>query len=547
MAAVAIRASERMPGGSLVRFTPQQQLILILLGCVYILVIIFTGLAGRRHSNSSETFLHTDRKLPPWVTNIAFLTANCSALEIIGIIAISAKYGILAVHFYWIGAIPAILLLILIVLPIYAQSKVKSVPQYMELRFNAPTRMLSAVLFGIMMIFIAGITLSAMALMVQLSVGLGYGYSVFIFGVCAAAFVAAGGLSAIIFSEIIQFFLVLCVLVPLTALALREFHGWARLSASLPFGMAHAWKGLPLVDRAAVPMDALGMVLGLGVVLGGGYWCTDFMLVQRALVAKDDRSMLQTPIFAVVGKLLLPILLVVPGLAAVKLFGSKLNGSFDLALPMLMQRYFTNWMPPFGICALMASLFSGLCGNVSACNTAWIHDIYRPYLMKGKSDNHYLLVGRVSTVAAIGMATLAALLALHFNALMDYVQLVLAVFNAPLLALVLFGMLTRWATPWAGFAGLVAGTIAGAAHNIAGRIGLLHYGSSMSANFYGAIVAFAASSIVIVAASLATRSAEDANLVKTVFDWGRSRNSATVIAAAAAIAVAAIAANVYVW
>jgi solute:Na+ symporter, SSS family len=545
MAAVAIRASERMPGDSLVQFTPEQQLILILLGCAYILVIIFTGLAGRRHSNSGETFLHTDRKLPSWVTNIAFLTANCSALEIIGIIAISAKYGILAVHFYWIGAIPAILILMLVVMPIYARSKVKSVPQYMEQRYNASTRMLSAALFGIMMVFIAGITLSAMALLVQLSVGLSYGYSIAIFAVFASSFVTAGGLSAIIFSEIIQFSLVLCVLVPLTALSLREFHGWGGLSTALPFGMVHAWKGLALVDRAAVPMDALGMVLGLGVVLSGGYWCTDFMLIQRALVAKDDKSMVQTPIFAVVGKLLLPIVLVVPGLAAVKLFGSKLNGSFDLALPMLMQRYFTSWMPPFGICALMASLFSGLCGNVSACNTAWIHDIYRPYLVKGRPDRHYLLVARASTVAAIGMAVLAALLALHFNALMDYIQLVLAVFNAPLLALMLFGMFTRWATPWAGLSGLLAGTIAGAAHNIAGRIGLLHYGSGMSANFYGAIVAFTTASLLISVVSLFTKKSEPTGLADTVFDRNKSQNSSGMIGVAVAIALVTIAVNVY--
>jgi len=416
----------------------------------------------------------------------------------------------------------------------------------MERRFNAQTRMLSAALFGMMMVFIAGITLSAIALLVQLSVGIGYGYTIAIFAVCAASFVAAGGLSAIIFSEIIQFSLVLCVLVPITALVLLEFHGWNGLAATLPFGMVHAWKGLALVDRAAVPMDSLGMVLGLGVVLGGGYWCTDFMLIQRALVAKDDKSKLQTPIFAAVGKLLLPLVLVIPGLAAATLFGAKLHGSFDLALPMLMQRYFTSWMPPFGICALLASLFSGLCGHVSACNTAWIHDIYRPYLVTGRPDRHYLLVGRASTVTVVALATLAALLALHFNALMDYIQLVLAVFNAPLLALVLFGMFTRWATPWAGFAGLLAGTIAGAVHNIAGRLGLLHYGSSMSANFYGAIVAFVTASVVIAATSPFTRRSERACLVDTVFDRTWYRTSRIVVGVAVGIALATIAANLYV-
>ncbi len=462
------------------------------------------GYVSRRSSGTSAQFLHAGRMLPTAVTSIAFLAANCGALEIVGIVAASAKYGALALHFYWIGAIPAMVFLALFMMPIYAQSRALTVPEFLRLRYDERTQILNAVSLAVMMGFISGISLYAIASVMRVFLGWNFPETVALTTVVIFGYVALGGLKATIYNEILQVGITVAGLIPLSYLVLRQFHGIDGLRNSLPGGIRHMWTTMPLADRAGAPMDVVGVVAGLGFVLSFGYWCTDFMLIQRAMAAREIRGSINTPLFAAIAKLVFPLLVVVPGLAASQVLAGRAR-SFDEALPAMMLHYYRPALLGVGFAAILASLMSAQAGNISAMSTIWTHDLYRTHMVRSKSDAHYVTVGRLATVGATCFSIAAAYIAFRYSTLMDYLQLVFSLFNAPLFATLLLGMFTTWATPDAGFWGMAIGMTISIAHNFAFRFHLLHYGSQMSANFYGAVLGFASCLAATMMLSLHTR------------------------------------------
>ncbi len=484
----------------------------------YFFVILFVGYRLRKTMVTSSQFFLAGRSLPVLLTGIAFVAANCGALEIMGMVSTSAKYGLRAVHLYWVGAIPAMLFLALFMMPIYYRSKVRSVPEFLKLRYDEPTRVFNAVSFAVMMILVSGIGLYAMAVILRSLLGWGFTTSVLVAAVVVLFYVAFGGLTATIYNEVLQFALIVVGFAPMAWYSLRELGGWHGLAARLTPDLGHAWRGMALADPGTVTMDGVGAVIGLGFVLSFGYWCTDFLLIQRGLAAKDVTAAAETPLVGSVAKLFFPALVVLPGLAAVALFPKELTERYDLALPALMTRYYSHGLLGLGVTAMLASFMSGMAGNITAFNTVWTYDIYQSYLVRNRSDRHYLAVGRAATIAATALSICTAYIVLGFNSLMDYVQLLFSFFNAPLFATFLLGMFTRWATPRGGLAGLIAGTLASFGHYLAYHFHVIRYGSDMTANFYGAICGWTACFAVTAITSLFTQKKSAGELDGLVYD-----------------------------
>lgn len=478
----------------------------------------------RRHSDTSVKYLHARGALPTAVTALAFLAANCGALEIVGMVATSAKYGALALHFYWIGAIPAMVFLALFMMPIYLRSGAMTVPDFIRMRYNNATHVLSALLLSIMMVLIAGISLYAISSMLHLFFGWSFSWVALAAASVVVCYAFTGGLRATIYNEIFQLGLTVAGLLPLTYALYREFHGVGNMLSQWPAARTHIWTTMPWMQHTTAAMDVFGVVFGLGFVLSFGYWCTDFLLIQRALSARSAEGAIQTPLLAAIPKLAFPWLVVFPGMAAAIFLNKSPHPQYDYALPLLMQHYYAYALIGLGVSAILASLMSGLAGNVTAFSTLWSHDIYKIHLRPGRSDAHYLSVGRgfIALAACLSIAT--AYIVLLYNNLMDYLQLVFSLFNAPLFALFLLGMFTTWATPTAGFWGLLCGVMVASAHNLAFRSGVINYGSQMLGDFYGAIYGWMATAGVVVLMSPFTqrKSAEDLGGI-TYFTQGGKR------------------------
>ncbi len=488
----------------------------------YFLTILLVGYGLRKRMVSTTEFFLAGRRLPVLVTGIAFVAANCGALEIMGMISTSAKYGAQASHFYWLGAIPAMLFLALFMMPIYYRSRVRSVPEFLKLRFGESTRAFNAISFAIMMVLVSGISLYAMAIILHSLLGWSFSTGVLVGAAVVLFYVSFGGLTATIYNEVLQFVLIVLGIAPLAYFSLREFHGWSGLAARLAIGMRHTWKGMPVADPAGTTtMDGIGVVIGLGFVLSFGYWCTDFLLIQRGLAARNVTAAMETPLVGACVKLFFPALVVLPGLVAVVVFPGELASRYDLALPALMTRYYSHGLLGLGVTAMLASFMSGMAGNVTAFNTVWTYDIYQSHFARNRPDAHYLKVGRISTIAATLLSVGTAYIALGFNNLMDYVQLLFSFFNAPLFATFLLGMFTTWATPRGGIGGLATGTLAALSHYLAFRAGWLRYGSDMTANFYGAICGWTTCFIVTIIVSLFTNRKPASELAGLVYEAGR--------------------------
>lgn len=470
----------------------------------YLVGTLIIGYLLRRGSGTASQFLHARHTLPTAITSLAFLAANCGALEIVGIVAASAKYGALALHFYWIGAVPAMIFVALFVMPIYAQSGAMTIPEFLRLRYNEPTQVLNAVSMGIMMGFISGISLYAAFCILHVFLGWSFLETVGLISPIVFCYILLGGLKATIYNEILQLTVTVAGLAPLVYLTLRQFHGIHGLIASLPPSMAHVWSGLPLAAPKIATMDVVGVVFGLGFILSFGYWCTDFVLLQRALASRTMQGSINTPLIAASFKIVFPLLVVVPGLAASLLIERQFTGSFDYTLPSMMLRYYGPGILGLGIAAILASLMSGLAANISALSTLWTHDLYKTYLRPDRPDGHYVLAGRLATAIASLFSIMTAYIAFRYNSLMDYLQLLFSLFNAPLFATFLLGVFTTWATPRAGFWGLICGIFAAIAHNFAVHFHLLQYGSEMTANFYGAIYGWSVCMLATIAISIFT-------------------------------------------
>jgi len=500
----------------------------IVIIAMYVVCVLGIGFVLRRRVHDSTDFFLAGRSIPAWTAGLAFLSANLGAQEMIGMAASGAKYGILTSHFYWVGAIPAMVFVGVFMMPFYYGSRARSVPEYLKLRFDEKTRGFNAITFAVMTVFSSGISMYAMGALLSLLLGWDINVSIVASALVVLCYIALGGLTSAIYNEVLQFFLIVFGFAPLVYLGLREVGGWSGLAARVPSTFVHAWANLG--DPAANPMGVewFGLVMGLGFVLSFGYWCTDFLVVQRAMAADSMNAARLTPLIAAVPKMMFPFLVIVPGIIALALSASAApggatllplapNGTYDynMALPHLMSRYYPAGLLGLGLTGLLASFMSGMAGNVTAFNTVWTYDIYQAYLQPRATDAHYLWMGRMTTVVGIVISVLTAYAAMRFNNIMDMLQLVFSFVNAPLFATFLLGMFWSRATGHGAFTGLLCGTLAAALHYeltvVAGttplvpKLVVVHtYPSDMAQNFWGAIWAWTTCFSVTAAVSLAT-------------------------------------------
>lgn len=547
---------------------------------VYLLFVLGIGFVLKRHIRNSTDFFLAGRALPAWVCGLAFLSANLGAQEVIGMAASGAKYGIATSHFYWIGAIPAMAFVGIFMMPFYYGSRARSVPEYLRLRFDEKTRALNAISFATMTVFSSGISMYAMAKLIQalhildrpLAVlgwpqSMTFHVSVVLSALVVLAYILLGGLTSAIYNEVLQFFLIVAGFLPLALLGLKDVGGWAGLRRQLPLAYSHSWQGMGSAHTNPMGVDAFALVMGLGFVLSFGYWCTDFLVVQRAMAAHSMSAARRTPLIAALPKMLFPFLVILPGMIAIALplpaaqlsgiHGSlepragqglipaklddatgapKLDSNgrpvldYDLAVPNMLLHYFPTGILGLGLTALLASFMSGMAGNVTAFNTVWTYDIYQSYIRRDAGDEHYLRMGRLATVGGIALSVAAAYTATRFNNIMDFLQLVFAFVNAPLFATFLLGMFWKRATGHGAFFGLVAGTLAAAIHHgmtlpagaasgiKGGWIAVAHpYPSEMAQNFWTAIWAFGGCFAVTVLISILTPPRKDEELVGLVY------------------------------
>ncbi len=553
---------------------------------LYFVFVLGIGYALRRRIKTSKDFFQAGRALPAWICGLAFISANLGAQEVIGMGASGAKYGLETAQFYGIGAIPAMIFVGIFMMPFYYGSKARSVPEFLRLRFDEKTRGLNACSFAVMTVFSSGISMYAMARLIQaLHIFDGlfdalrwphdqiFTFAIVLSAVIVLLYIFFGGLTSAIYNEVLQFFLIVAGFLPLVFLGLKNVGGWSGMKAavsSIDPRMMHEWKGIMHAGTNPMGIDAIGLGMGLGFVLGAGYWCTDFLVIQTAMASHDMDSARRVPLIAAIPKMFFPFLVILPGLLAIAVVtplhnatlahsGAAIHGSatagrglipvkinpitgkpmydasghpildYDMATPNMLLHYFPTGILGLGLTALLASFMSGMAGNVTAFNTVFTYDLYQSYIRKGASDRHYLMVGRWATVGGILLSIGTAYVAINFNNIMDTLQLVFSFVNAPLFATFLLGMFSKRTTGHGAFSGLVAGTGAAMLHHgltlpmqavpgiHGGWITVLHrYPSDMAQNFYGAIYAFAANFIVAVVVSLFTKPRPEPELVGLV-------------------------------
>jgi len=500
---------------------------------IYFAFVLGIGVVLKRFAKTSTDFFLSGRSIPAWITGLAFISANLGAQEVIGMGASGAKYGIATSHFYWIGAIPAMVFVGIFMMPFYYGSRARSVPEYLKLRFDEKTRGLNAISFAAMTVFSSGVSMYAMGKLLQLLLGWDFTLSVLLSAGIVLIYTYLGGLTSAIYNEVLQFFLIVAGFVPLVLIGLHDVGGWSGLSTRLaseavsrgfdPGALTESWQHMGSPADNPMGVEWFGLVMGLGFVLSFGYWCTDFLVVQRAMAADSMNAARRTPLIAALPKMVFPFLVILPGMIAIavpapssiglaqrsveaglqprevtyplattaqigssatqpvqqSLIPPKLDAAgkpvldtegrvaldFDLAIPMMLMHYFPAGMLGLGLCALMASFMSGMAGNTTAFNTVWTYDIYQSYIKPGASDAHYLAMGRAATVFGILVSVAAAFVARQFNNIMDLLQLVFAFVNAPLFATFMLGMFWKRATGHGAFAGLLTGTLSAALHH----------------------------------------------------------------------------------
>ena len=568
---------------------------------VYFAFVLGIGFALKRYMRTSNDFFLAGRSIPAWVCGLAFLSANLGAQEVIGMGASGAKYGIITSHFYWIGAVPAMVFVGIFMMPFYYGSKARSVPEYLRMRFDEKTRAVNAISFAVMTVFSSGISMYAMALLIQ-TLGLFHGLmpdrwifhvSILLSGVIVLGYIFLGGLTSAIYNEVLQFFLIVAGFLPLVWVGLRNVGGWEGMKHQLPVSMMHSWRGMGHASTNPLGVEWVGLLMGLGFVLSFGYWCTDFLVIQRAMAAESQDAAQRVPLIAAVPKMFFPFLVILPGLIAVSVtsgmatdrptatakraalapagaadtvarLGSKTDAgiavkdehphglippktdpisgqpvldsqgapvyNYDLAIPAMLLRFFPSGILGLGLTALLASFMSGMAGNVTAFNTVWTYDIYQSYINKRATDAHYLWMGRLATVGGILLSIGAAYAVTSFNNIMDSLQLIFSLVNAPLFATFLLGMFWKRTTGHGAFTGLLAGTAGALVHHgltlpvdatpglHGGWIAVVHrYPSDMAQNFWTAIFAFSINLVVTVAVSLITEPRPEGELVGLVY------------------------------
>jgi SSS family solute:Na+ symporter len=501
----------------------------------YFVLVLGIGYLARRQVSSSLDFFLSGRSLPAWVTGLAFISANLGAVEVMGMSANGAQYGLPTVHYFWIGAIPAMLFLGIVMMPFYYGSKVRSVPEFMRRRFGKPAHLVNGISFAAAQILIAGANLFLLASVVNLLLGWPLWVSIIIAAAIVLSYTALGGLSAAIYNEVLQFFVIVIALVPLTIIGLVKVGGWQGLVDKVtnsPGGTAqlHSWPGDNLTGFGNNILSILGIVFGLGFVLSFGYWTTNFVEVQRAMASKSMSAARRTPIIGAFPKMFVPFIVIIPGMIAavtvseyvkdkqVLLDGGTAESgvTFNNALLLLMRDLLPNGMLGVAIAGLLASFMAGMAANLSSFNTVFTYDIWQTYIKKDKPDGYYLRLGRVVTTVGTVLAIGTAFIASNSGNILNYLQDLFSFFNAPLFATFILGMFWKRMTPHAGWSGLVLGTASAVTVwglSQAGVIGLSGQGTS----FVAAGTAFVVDIVVSVVVSLATKPKPDEELVGLVY------------------------------
>jgi len=504
---------------------------------IYFTVVIAIGLLAKRAVATSEDFFLSGRSLPAWVTGLAFISANLGAIEILGMAANGAQYGFATVHFYWIGAVPAMVFLGLVMMPFYYGSRVHSVPEYLRRRFDRNAHLFNAMTFAAAAVLIAGVNLYALALVIESLLGWPLWLAIIVGAGFVLVYITLGGLSGAIYNEVLQFFVIIAGLIPIVVVGLHAVGGYSGLQAkvqktSLGSHAFSQWAGAGLGSWSNPLGDWVGIIFGLGFVLSFGYWTTNFAEVQRALSAKDLSAAQRTPLIGAFPKIFIPFLTIIPGLIAlvlVKNIGGTGKGAatYNDAIPQLMDKLLPNGVLGVALTGLLAAFMAGMAANVSSFNTVWTYDIWRPYVVKDRPDAYYLRIGRIVTVVGIAIGVGTAFIAAGYNNIMNYIQLLFSYFNAPLFATFIIAMFWKRTSPKSGVYGLAAGTLAAAVmHFTAYNIGYFYPGGAVlahskinaqMANFYGAIAAFVVDAIVTVAITLVTAPKPDHELAGLVY------------------------------
>ena len=469
---------------------------------IYFVAVLGIGFAAKRYIKTSLDYFLSGRSLPAWITGLAFISANLGALEILGMAANGAQFGVYTVHYYWVGAVPAMVFLGIVMMPFYYGSKVRSVPEYLRLRFNKQTHLFNALTFAFATVLIAGVNLYALALVLKLMLGWPILLGIVVAAAVVLVYITLGGLSSAIYNEVLQFFVILAALIPLTIIGLHDVGGWDGLKEAVmkvndEDQLFNSWKGTGIgnVDN---PLGAswVPIVFGLGFVLSFGYWTTNFAEVQRALSAKSLSAARRTPLIGAYPKIFIPAITIIPGLVALAtipgLGGDDPDKQYNNAIPLLMNEYLPNGMLGIALAGLLAAFMAGVAANVSAFNTVVTYDLWEPYVRSGQSDEYYIRFGRIATITGIVIGIGTALIASGYNNIMDYIQLLFSFFNAPLFATFIIGMFWKRMTPWAGLWGLIAGTVGAAAAHYGNSWDMIDLGSAQAAAFWGAIAAFVA-------------------------------------------------------
>jgi SSS family solute:Na+ symporter len=439
----------------------------------YFGLVLVIGFYLKRFANTGEDFFLAGREMTAWVAGLAFVSANLGSLELLGWAGSAYQYGIMAAHWYWIGAIPAMVFLGLVMMPFYYISKTHSVPGYLKLRYGSEASALSAITFAVMTILMSGVNMYAMAVVMKVVLGWNINFSIWVSSLTVGVYVAAGGLFSAIFNEVLQFFLIWIGALLIPILGMIETGGWsgmvARIHQNFPGqDFTHMWAPLSSSSNNPMGINWIGILFGLAAVQSMGYWTTDFLVVQRVLSAKDIRSAKMAPIIGSFFKMGVPLIVILPGLLGRAVLPMHLvpasavqagQHSYNEVLPLMLARYCGPGLLGLGITALVAGFMAGMAGNVSAFATVWTYDIYRPYLHKTASDRHYVSMGRWCTIIGLFISIGTAYLVMSFASIMDYVQALFGFFIAPLFGTVLLGMLWKRVSRSAGFLGLLAGTV----------------------------------------------------------------------------------------
>lgn len=501
---------------------------------IYFAVVLGIGVLARRQVSTSIDFFLSGRSLPAWVTGLAFIAANLGAVEIMGMSANGAEYGMATVHYFWIGAVPAMLFLGVVMMPFYYGSGVRSVPEFMRRRFGTGAHLVNALSFSIAQLLIAGINLYLLATIVNRLLGWPLWVSLVAAAAVVLSYTALGGLSAAIYNEVLQFFVIVAALVPLTVIALHKVGGWQGVVDRVQPGSEQlsSWPGTDLTGIDDPFWSVVGLVLGLGFVLSFGYWTTNFVEVQRAMASSSMSAARRAPIIGAFPKMFIPFIVIIPGiiaaivvpeLAALKAGGDAQGATYNDAILLLMRDLLPNGMLGVALAGLLASFMAGMAANISAFNTVFSYDLWQQYVVKDRQDGYYLRVGRLATVGATVAAIGTALIASNYDNLMDYLQTLFGFFNAPLFATFILGMFWKRMSAAAGWSGLVAGTAAAVlvavlSEDALGPMSLGVIGlSGQGASFVAAGAAFAVDIVVSVAVTMVTAARPEKELVGLVY------------------------------